>query len=269
MKTLIIGGTGTLGNEVARQISSTNQVTIFSRDELKQHFMKKQYPGYRYIVGDVRDKDAVFDAVRGHDMVYLFAALKHVSTGENSPEEVYKTNVGGCINTLAACRFFGSTLTFSSTDKAVMPINAYGASKMMAEKILLAENNVNVRIARYGNVLGSRGSVLDYFIKCTQNNEPINITHQDATRFWIKIEDAAKFVINAERALNIPMLKASKVIDLAKAVSFSVLKDPTFKITQLSLGEKLHESLSETLHSNTCEQYTTAELQEIVNELVP
>lgn len=269
MRLLIIGGSGTLGNAVTEALYSNGRsISIYSRDEIKQKEMKKKFPKCNFIIGDVRDKEAVENAVRGHDRVFLFAASKHVDICERFPEECIKTNIDGCLNTLKACDKYNTPLTFSSTDKAVAPVNAYGASKMMCEKILLGQDRVKVSIARYGNVLGSRGSVLEMFVKSILTSQPVCVTDERCTRFWIKIEDAARFVINANEGMNIPKLRSSKITDLVYAVSKVLGKPYSIKVTGLIPGEKVHESLSEDYHSNTSFQYTLDELTNLIEPIV-
>ena len=278
MSNLIIGGTGTLGTEVAKQLLARKErVTIFSRDELKQKITKAALhndPRVTFVLGDVRDYQRVRGEVKYHDNIYLFAALKHVDWCEYFPQEAVKTNVLGTMNVVNAIKECGRTkrLTFSSTDKAVMPINAYGHSKALAEGIV-GEAGVNgdcvVRIARYGNVLGSRGSVVDMFAKSLRLHESIKVTDVEMTRFWIKIEDAARFVIDSEPGLNIPDIKASKVTDLARAIAAMLqIEDYGLDIVGLRPGEKLHESLSDGLDSLTCPQYTHEELKSLLTGLV-
>ena len=279
MSSLIIGGTGTLGYAVTdKLICKGEDVTVFSRDELKQQEMRSHF-GYshklQFVLGDVRDYSAVHDAISRHSNIYLFSAMKHVSSGENHPQECLKTNVNGAINVLAACSALRNikprNLVFSSTDKAVRPINAYGASKLMAEKILLCEKNqapnLRISVCRYGNVIGSRGSALKMFVDSLRKNEPVNITDLDMTRFWIRIEQAADFVINAcgERGLHIPGIKASRITDVVSACATIMGKSTwTHKVIGIQPGEKLHEELTEGLDSGTCPQFTKDELIELI-----
>jgi UDP-glucose 4-epimerase len=281
MTNLIIGGTGTLGNAVADKLMLMGEdVTVLSRDELKAKDMKSKF-GYSHklktIIGDVRDYDTVHETISRHNNIYLFAAMKHVDQAELFPREAYKTNVIGAINVLNAIHALKNikprNLVFTSTDKAVAPLNAYGASKMMAEKILLAEGNqlpnLRVSICRYGNVLGSRGSVLKIIVDSIKNGSHVKITNMDMTRFWIKISDAADFVIGCmgERGLHIPKMKASKLTELVCAVAQVMGKATwTHEIIGMTPGEKLHESLDEKTHSNTCPQYTRDELVELIRE---
>ena len=278
MSTLIIGGTGTLGLQVAKQLlEKKERVTLFSRDELKQKIAKAALyndPRLSFALGDVRDYQRVRSEVKYHDDIYLFAAQKHVDWCEYFPQETVKTNVLGAMNVVNAIRESGSTkrLTFSSTDKAVKPINSYGHSKALAENIITesgANGDCVVRIARYGNVLGSRGSVVSAFADSLRLHNKISITDKDMTRFWIKIEDAAKFVIESEPGLNIPKIRASKVADLARAIAAMLgIEDYGTDVIGLRPGEKLHEELVDGLASNTCEQYTHEELKSLLIGLV-
>ncbi len=264
---IILGGTGTLGQAVTEKLLAQGQrVTIFSRDELKQKQMKDKFQSnlLRFIIGDVKDYDSVEDAIRGHKTVFLFAAIKHVSAAEDNPLEAIKTNIHGAMNVVRACNTLGvKHLTFSSTDKAVSPINTYGYTKSIAEQIILKEAKMCATVCRYGNVLGSRGSVLGIFAEAFKNKKQITITDKAMTRFWIKIEDAAAFVLErtGHHGLHIPLLKASKVTDVAEAVGLVLgMGKPDYKDIGIGKGEKLHEQLSNNYFSHSTEQYTVAEL---------
>lgn len=280
MRYLIIGGTGTLGQAVTRRLLSEqdneHHIAIFSRGELAQKSMRKRYPQVaRFIVGDVRDNGALFSAISSFkpDTVMHFAAIKHIDVAEENPVESLKTNTISTITVLDACKQLGvKNLVFSSTDKAVLPINTYGMCKALSEKILLADmyRGVNIAICRYGNVLGSRGSVLRMFRRQIDKSNEVNINDVRMTRFWIRIDDAAKFVLNhvGMSGLYFPNLKASKVVDLARAVAGG---DVNVKVCGMTPGEKVHEAMyaneaGAVISSDTVEAYTYEELVSLVKE---
>jgi UDP-N-acetylglucosamine 4,6-dehydratase len=246
---VVFGGTGTLGHALAKIFhKEKKEVTIISRCELKQKNMSKLYPDFRYIVGDVRDDH--WKRMVKPSIVYNLAAMKHVDTAEFNTEFCYDVNVNGTINTLNWALDHDVEYGFTSTDKAVLPINAYGASKMMAEKHVLANNR---KVFTWGNILGSRGSVLHMFRDSLLKEKKVYITSTKMTRFWMHIDDAAGFmyermnpnVLPLFEKKYIPKIGAAKVIDLAKAVSI-VLGIPKFKIVETGIrpGEKYHELLS-------------------------
>ena len=284
---LILGGTGTLGRELIRQLDGKcMSITVLSRDEHKQQLMKRQYPNVRFVLGDIRDLSSIEDHFREKDVVFHVAALKHIDHLEENPIESMKTNVLGTINVAkAAINAEVRYCVFSSTDKAVDPINTYGYCKALSEKILLQMNYdqsiTRFSIFRWGNVLNSQGSVIPYFIDLLRKGDPIPITSKEMTRFWIRIEDAVEFMINTFRSgetktkvMVHPEMRASKLTDV-----ISVLGEMTdnhsqnFKMIGLRKGEKLHEALrsqhSESpICSKTCKQYSTNELHALLGPLV-
>jgi len=267
--TILIGGSGTIGNKVAPILLDRGEsVTIFSRSELLQKQMKAKFPKLKFIIGDVRDFLSVRDAIKDHDTIYLFAAMKHIEVCEEFPEECVKTNVNGALNVLRACNKNSfKKIIYTSTDKAYAPINVYGSSKFIAERLLLNQTNTAVSVCRYGNVLNSRGSVVELFVSQFKRHEPITVTSLDMTRFWMTQDTAAQFVVAAEQTtgLNIPNIKASKITDFARAIGHVMgVNTFDFKFIGLRAGEKIHESLSDGFSSNTCEQYTFEELVELV-----
>jgi len=203
---LITGGTGSLGKALTRALLQRNDVKairIYSRDELKQSELKKRFddPRMRWFIGDVRDYSRLNEAMYGADIVIHAAAMKQVDTAEYNPLECIKTNIGGAENVINACLANGVERCIAlSTDKACNPINLYGATKLCSDKLFVAANNMagkrqtRFSVVRYGNVVGSRGSVIPFF-KSLADSEPTPITHKDMTRFFIEIEDAAQFVI--------------------------------------------------------------------------
>jgi UDP-N-acetylglucosamine 4,6-dehydratase/5-epimerase len=254
---LITGGTGSLGKAVTRYLlneTRVRRIAIFSRDELKQSQMRKEFDDdsrLRWFLGDIRDSKRLKQALHGVDFVIHAAALKQVDTGEYNPMEFIKTNVLGSQNTIDASIEAGVKRVIAlSTDKASSPINLYGASKLTADKLFVAANNYShaygtiFSVVRYGNVMGSRGSVIPFFKELAIKGEPLPITDLRMTRFWISIDEAVKFVVDSlimmkGGELYVPRIPSMKIIDLAKAVS------PTSEIKEIGMrpGEKLHEEM--------------------------
>jgi UDP-N-acetylglucosamine 4,6-dehydratase len=283
MRVLILGGTGTLGTELTRRwLLEGCEVTVFSRDELKQKQMAARMGGplLRFRLGDIRDRAALARAMVGMDIVFHVAALKHVDTLEEHPEESVATNIQGTINVADCAEAAGvGRVVFSSTDKAVSPINVYGMSKGISERILLqrnkAQSSTTYAVYRWGNVLGSRGSVLDTFKRTIQCEGKAYLTHPEMTRFWIRIEDAVDYMLKTYVAASrtdamIPPIKAASVANLALSVAryLGYGEHVKLEVTRIRPGEKLHESLTETLHSDEGPRYTPAELDELVTPLL-
>lgn len=255
---LITGGTGSFGQkftEVVFKKYEPKKLIIFSRDEHKQFEMTKifaddKYP-IRYFLGDVRDKYRLFRAFEGVDYVIHAAALKQVPALEYNPTEAVKTNVIGADNIVDAAIDAGVKKVLAlSTDKAVNPVNLYGATKLAAEKIFIAANayagrKVKFSVVRYGNVVGSRGSVLPLFLTLKSKNVKIfPITDKKMTRFLITLKQAVEVVLYAiKRSIGgevfVPQIPSMKVVDLAKAIEPKC----TFKIIGVRTGEKIHETL--------------------------
>jgi UDP-N-acetylglucosamine 4,6-dehydratase len=284
LKYLIVGGTGTLGTcLIEKLLAERQEVTCFSRDELKQQDMKQLYPEVRYVIGDVRDKPSLLTVMPGHDVVFHVAALKHVDVLEGNPTESIKTNILGTINVAEAAMESGvKHLVFSSTDKAVLPINVYGMSKAISERYLLGLNRSQEKtrfaVYRWGNVLGSRGSAVHGFAKCLREHGGVKITDARMSRFWIHIEDAVDFMLKtyvdapSDRPL-IPPMKAAKVLDLAAALAEMMgLKKYDISFLGIRPGEKIHECLDsnhdQCLRSDTAEQYTKKELVKMLRRVV-
>jgi UDP-N-acetylglucosamine 4,6-dehydratase len=255
---LITGGTGSFGKKFAKKIITSygpKKVIIFSRDELKQFEMKNdkifQKKCVRFFLGDVRDLQRLKTAFEGVDIVVHAAALKQVPAAEYNPTEYIKTNINGAENIIqAAISCNVKRVIALSTDKAVNPINLYGATKLVSDKLFIAANNIvgkkNIRfsIVRYGNVSGSRGSVLPFFLELKKNGKPFLLTHKDVTRFWITLDEGVSFVINSLKRMQggeifIPKLPAIKIIDLAKAID----EKNKIEIVGLRESEKIHEAL--------------------------
>ena len=263
---LITGGTGSFGHQLVKTLLQfkPNKIIIFSRDEFKQYMMQKIYNPtehkcLRYFIGDIRDYDRLNSAFREVDIIFHSAALKQVPAMEYNPSEAIKTNIYGAENVIrAAINNNVQKVIAISTDKAVSPVNLYGATKMCFEKLFLAANNIvgdrDIRfsIMRYGNVFGSRGSVIPLFLKQSKNNE-FTITDKRMTRFTITLEDAINFVLNCSNKLIggeifIPKLPSYNIEQLAKVIN----NNATIRYIGIRPGEKLHECMI-----GHCESYKT------------
>jgi UDP-N-acetylglucosamine 4,6-dehydratase len=251
---LVTGGTGSFGRkftEIMLRDHHPKKLIIFSRDELKQHEMRADgfdHPSLRYFIGDVRDADRLRRAMRGVDIVVHAAALKQVPACEYNPIEAIMTNIMGARNVIEAALDTGvSRVLALSTDKAVNPINLYGATKLAAEKLLIQSNaysgtsGTRFSCVRYGNVLGSRGSVIPLFLKQKENGS-ITLTDRRMTRFWLTLEQGTRFVIRCTEQMHggevfVPKIPSMNIIDLAKAIA------PECEIQEIGIrpGEKLHE----------------------------
>lgn len=254
---LITGGTGSLGKALINFMlkeTKASRVVVFSRDELKQAQLKSEFnddPRLRWFIGDIRDLERLKRALHGVDYVIHAAALKQVDTGEYNPIEFIKTNILGSQNVIDASIDAGvKKVVALSTDKASSPINLYGATKLTADKLFVAANNYSFKygttfsVVRYGNVMGSRGSVIPFFQQLAKEGKPLPITDLRMTRFWISIEQAVEFVVDSLKLmcggeLYVPKIPSMRIIDLAKAVS------PTSELIEVGMrpGEKLHEEM--------------------------
>lgn len=278
-KVLISGITGSLGTCVREKLLAKKTFHIFglSRDEQKQRLIPPN-KNLTLILGDVRDQTRVLESTRNIDLIFHFAALKCVDTLEDNPEESIRTNINGTENILYSQRINKiPRVILSSTDKACKPINVYGACKLLAEKLVLRNKN-NV-VVRYGNVLASRGSVIGMFIKTIQEKGLVEITDVNMTRFFIRIEDAAEFVIESalekSGGLKIFNMKSVNIIDLAYAVGELVgVRKPIIRVTGMRPGEKIHEDLvheyerKDALTSQTCSRYPKDELLKLLAPIV-
>lgn len=253
---LVTGGTGSFGKkfiEVMLKEYHPAKLIVFSRDELKQHDMRAagfNHPCLRYFIGDVRDQPRLRRAFDGVDIVVHTAALKQVPACEYNPMEAIKTNILGSSNVIdAALDARVEKVLALSTDKAVNPVNLYGATKLAAEKLFVQSNyyagdkTTRLSCTRYGNVVGSRGSVVPVFIK-QRNNGTITITDERMTRFWISLEQGVRFVIRCIENMHggevfVPKIPSMTIMDLAKAIA----PQAEVEITGIRPGEKLHEVL--------------------------
>ena len=256
---MITGGTGSFGNTVLKRFLSTDvsEIRIFSRDEKKQEDMRIALNDamLKFYIGDVRDYDSVFHAMRGVDYVFHAAALKQVPSCEFYPMEAVKTNVIGTENVLNAATANGvKRVVVLSTDKAVYPINAMGISKAMAEKLMVAKSRMQKEgetvfcATRYGNVMASRGSVIPLFVSQTKEGKPITVTDPNMTRFLMSLEDSVDLVLYAyehgrQGDIFVQKAPASTVADLAQALKKIFDRDNEIRIIGTRHGEKLYESL--------------------------
>ena len=264
---LITGGTGSFGKKLTETLLKRykpKKVIIYSRDELKQYEMQEQFKGYknlRFFIGDVRDRDRLFVALQGVDMVVHAAALKQVPAMEYNPAEAVKTNTLGAMNIIDACieRNVKKIIALS-TDKACNPINLYGATKLCADKLFIAGNSYSgdadtrFSVVRYGNVAGSRGSVVPFFTKKIKDGF-IPVTDRRMTRFLITLDQAVDFVIKCFSVMHggelfVPKIPSVKIVDLANTIA----PNCRIKVVGVRPGEKLHEVMvSEDDARNTLE----------------
>ncbi len=253
---LVTGGTGSFGKKFIKIMLEENhpaKIIVYSRDELKQHEMRTSGyddPSIRYFIGDVRDRERLMRALYGVDIVVHAAALKQVPACEYNPMEAIKTNILGSSNVAdAAIENNVEKVLALSTDKAVNPINLYGATKLAAEKLLIQSNayaggrKTRISCTRYGNVVGSRGSVVPLFLKQRENGH-LTITDERMTRFWISLEQGVRFVIRCIEQMQggevfVPKIPSMRMLDLAKAMA----PEAEIEIIGIRPGEKLHESL--------------------------
>ena len=265
---LITGGTGSFGKQflhtVLEKYPNTKKIIVYSRDELKQSELRLQYsqhkyPQLRFFIGDVRDRARLVQACEGVDIVVHAAAIKQVDTAEYNPTECIKTNIDGAENVIAAALSCGvSDVVALSTDKACAPINLYGATKLVSDKLFVAANNIrgskNIRfsVVRYGNVMGSRGSVIPFFIQRRESGV-LPITHEEMTRFNISLQDGVDMVLYAlENHLGgeifVPKIPSYRITDIAEAIA----PDCKTEVVGIRPGEKLHEEMitdTDSLHT--------------------
>lgn len=257
---LISGGTGSFGKKfteiILNRYPDVKRLVIFSRDELKQFDMAQQYPHdkfphVRFFIGDVRDNARFKRACEGIDVIIHAAALKQVPAAEYNPDEFIKTNIGGAQNVIDAALSSNVKVVIAlSTDKAAAPINLYGATKLVSDKLFIAANNIKgfrdlrFSVVRYGNVMGSRGSVIPFFMQKAKNGNVLPITHKDMTRFNISLEAGVEMVLWAiENAIGgelfVPKIPSYKIETVARAIS------PNAELVDVGIrpGEKLHEEM--------------------------
>ena len=266
---LITGGTGSFGKKFVQMVLKNYnpaKVIVYSRDELKQYEMSAVFNDkrMRYFIGDVRDLERLNLAMSGVDICIHAAALKHVPIAEYNPTECIKTNIDGASNVIAACLNHSvSHIIALSTDKAANPINLYGATKLCSDKLFVSANNIKgakkskFSVVRYGNVVGSRGSVIPFFKNLIQNGaKEIPITDERMTRFFITLEQGVDFVIkNLQRMhggeIFVPKIPSMKMVDLALALAPNL----PIKIIGIRPGEKLHEVMIPNDDSRHCYEF--------------
>ncbi|MFY0406859.1 UDP-N-acetylglucosamine 4,6-dehydratase (inverting) [Solicola sp. PLA-1-18] len=255
---LVTGGTGSFGKAFIRNALDhldPRRIIVFSRDELKQYEARQLFgddPRLRWFIGDIRDRDRLHRALHNVDYVVHAAALKQVDTAEYNPFEFVRTNVDGSQNVIEACIDSGvKKVVALSTDKASSPINLYGATKLVADKLFVSANHYaaayesRFSVVRYGNVMGSRGSVIPFFRRLAAEGKSLPITDKRMTRFWITLPQAVEFVVDSfdlmqGGELYVPRIPSTKVTDLARAVSEG---EPAMHEIGLRPGEKLHEEM--------------------------
>lgn len=259
---LVTGGTGSIGSEIVRQLLrySPRSIRVFSRDEGKQFEMAHRFRGrseLRFLIGDVRDRDRVFYAMKGVDIVFHAAALKHVPACEYNPFEAVKTNVLGTQHVIeAAIAHNVERLVAISTDKVVSPINTMGATKLLAEKLIQAAEEfkgtarTKFSCVRFGNVLGSRGSVLPLFIRQIREEKRLTLTHPEMTRFFMSVSQAVELVFRAVRLMQggevfVLKMPAVRMGDLAEELIALLAPGESVVIEEIGVrpGEKMHEEL--------------------------
>ena len=241
MKVLITGGTGTLGVALASKIKA-DEVVIFSRNEHNQVKMKKKFPDFTYVIGDVRDYKSIKYASKGAHTIFHLASIKHVSVCEDQPMEALKTNVFGTANVIKAAQKNGCRLVNISTDKAENPSSFYGITKLMAERLIQKYGYMSMRS---GNIFGSSGSVIPLFIDQIRKNNAITLTNGNMTRFWILAEDLADVLIKMSYGgTHLPKLKSYTMFQVADAVK-ELYGDKETEIKEIGAkyGEKMNEFL--------------------------
>jgi len=267
---LITGGTGSFGQAFTQRLLDMGapRICIYSRDEHKQAVMREKFNDderLRFFIGDVRDRDRLRRAMESVKVVVHAAALKRIEVGHYNPCEMVKTNVLGAMNVIEAAQDAGvSKVVALSTDKAYQPISAYGQSKALAESLFLAANGkTQFSVTRYGNVAGSKGSVIPKWREIINNHGSITMTAPECTRFWMTMDEAIDLVLKTIAGqggdLNIPKLPAYRLGDLAEAMGAD-----SVKITTLPAHEKLHEGMEDGNTSDKARRLTVPELKDLL-----
>ena len=266
MKVLVTGGTGFLGRGLLRRFGDTWDITVLSRDERKQELCKERWPNVRYVLGDVTDPLCMNRIVRGHDLVVHTAAIKYIPEAEDNVEECIRINVDGTRNVLQACETFDTNVVCLSTDKATAPLNTYGLTKALCERLVgsAARRGVKCTAVRYGNVIGSTGSVIPLFQRQLKTQGYITITNPNMTRFWISVDQAIDLILEAANNTQcgdvvIPKPAAMTMSDLANVLTNNFYQNAAPKeaihIVGIRPGEKLHESLLDYAESVRAEDW--------------
>lgn len=281
---LITGGTGSLGKELTRHLCKNvnYHIVSLSRSELGIKNCLSEFKSEKnvhYTICDIRDKERVKSVIHQAriDTIFHLAALKHVDVIESMPEEAIKTNVIGTLNVIESAIESGRVrnIGFSSSDKAVFPINAYGHTKALGEKLCasISSHLMRIKVFRWGNVVGSNGSVLHIFKKSLLEKREVNITDMKMTRFWVSLENVAKFMIDQinkpSEFIAIPPMLSAEVVELAHAVA-AYLGIDEYIVNEIGIrpGEKLHEHITETQCSEHYERYTREELMQLVGDIL-
>lgn len=275
---LVTGGTGFFGRGFVRRALElgAERICIYSRGEYQQHLMREEFSGdtrLRFFIGDVRDRERLRRAMDGVELVVHAAALKRVEVGEYDSVEMARTNVYGAMNVITAAHEAGVAKAVAlSTDKAFHPVNAYGATKLVAEKLFLAANNDRgaagpiFAVTRYGNVAGSTGSVIPTWRAAKARGEVVSMRDPEATRFWMTLAEAVQLVVDTAESMRggelaIPELPAYRLGDLAEAMGVS------YAITGLNSGEKRHESMRADNSSDQASRLSVDELKEALHHV--
>jgi FlaA1/EpsC-like NDP-sugar epimerase len=237
MKVIISGGLGSLGTQIIERYHKKWQIGVIDNDECRQFDRRREYPDVEFFLGDIRDRDSL-NPIKDYDFVIHAAALKHIEVCERNKWEAVKTNINGTRNVLDACKDYNVPMVYISTDKAVEPINFYGMTKAIAERMTISEG---FNCVRYGNVFGSRGSIIPLFSQLRKEGKRIPLTHKDMTRFILSLDDALGLIEESMKAkpdgrIFIKKCKACSIIDIAKEFG-------EYEIVGAKIGEKLHETL--------------------------
>lgn len=262
---LITGGSGSLGKEICKKLlqeSSTKQIIMFSRNETKQFesSMEINDPRVSYVIGDIKNYDSLFNIMNGIDFVFHTAALKHIDLAEKSPDETIKINVVGTSNVVNAAIQNGvKKVLFISTDKACLPTSIYGVSKLLAERNIILSNGLSktlFSVVRFGNLIGSNGSIFQRWKLLKDSGENILVTHRDMTRFFIKTDEAAKYALDFIKnmvgaEIFVPKMKSAIIYEIAK----SIVDESKIEIIGLRPGEKLTEDIISTSELGTVKDY--------------
>lgn len=240
-RAFITGGTGTVGKELVKQLYGTSEIVVFSRNEVAQVEMSRQYPDIKYIIGDIRDRRALKESIQPGDRIYHLAAIKHITICDKQPHEAILTNVFGTENIVKIAKRKNCELVFLSSDKAEEPTCIYGSTKLIGERIVLA---AGFAVVRSGNIFGSSGSVIPLWIKQLNETNTIYLTDKNMTRFFINVSDLVGYIIISKNGIFIPHTSSFKMIDLA---TYIIAKygnlDSIISIIGVRQGEKLHEKL--------------------------